>query len=167
MKEMQEMWVQSLSREDPLEKKRATFSSILAWRIPRTEEPGRLQSVGSHRVRHDWWWSTYQHKEYETCAEANMRLQSHMIPYDPIWSHMTAQFSLAREGLCSQSRHHVWTSLYPQECSMNDGRMNNRGTESQHQWWELWNDAKTVSHNYYKLCVSYNVYTYTNTYIKQ
>ena len=45
--------VQSLGREDPLEKEMATCSSILAWRIPRTEEPGRLQSMGSQRVRHD------------------------------------------------------------------------------------------------------------------
>ena len=44
---MQEMQVQSLSREDPLEKKMATHSSILAWKIPWTEEPGRLQSMGS------------------------------------------------------------------------------------------------------------------------
>ena len=51
---MQEMWVQSLSWEDPLEKEMATHSSILAWRIPRTEEPCGLQSMGSQRVRHDW-----------------------------------------------------------------------------------------------------------------
>ena len=50
---MQETWVQPLVQEDPLEKEMATHSSILAWRIPRTEEPGRLQSVGSQRVRHD------------------------------------------------------------------------------------------------------------------
>ena len=43
---MQETWVQSLGREDPLEKGMATQSSILAWRIPRTGEPGRLQSMG-------------------------------------------------------------------------------------------------------------------------
>ena len=43
----QEMWVQSLSREDPLEEGMATHSSILAWRIQRTEEPGRLESTGS------------------------------------------------------------------------------------------------------------------------
>ena len=43
---MQETWVQSLSREDPLEKEMATHSSILAWRIPWTEEPGSLQSTG-------------------------------------------------------------------------------------------------------------------------
>ena len=47
------MQVQSLSREDPLEEGIATLSSILAWRIPWTEEPGRLQSMGSHRIGHD------------------------------------------------------------------------------------------------------------------
>ena len=46
-------WVQSLGQEDPLEKEMATHSSILAWRIPGTEEPGGLQSMGPQRVRHD------------------------------------------------------------------------------------------------------------------
>ena len=50
---MQEIWVQPLGQEDPLEEERETHSSILAWRIPWTEEPGGLQSVGSQRVRHD------------------------------------------------------------------------------------------------------------------
>ena len=50
---VQEMQVRSLGREDPLEKRMATHSSILAWRIPWTEEPGGLQSMGSQRVRHD------------------------------------------------------------------------------------------------------------------
>ena len=50
---MQETWVQSLGREDPLEKGMATNSSILAWRIPWTEEPSRIQSVGLQRVVHD------------------------------------------------------------------------------------------------------------------
>ena len=50
---MQETQVQSLGREDPLEKGMATYSSILAWRILWTEEPGRLQSMGSQTVRHD------------------------------------------------------------------------------------------------------------------
>ena len=50
---MQETWVRSLGREDPLEKGKATHSSIHAWRIPWTEEPGRLQSTGSQRVGHD------------------------------------------------------------------------------------------------------------------
>ena len=47
------MRVQSLGQEDPLEEEMATHSNILAWRIPRTEETGRLQSMGSQRVRHD------------------------------------------------------------------------------------------------------------------
>ena len=50
---VQETWVQSLGQEDPLEKGKATHSSILAWKIPRTEEPDGLQSMGSQRVGHD------------------------------------------------------------------------------------------------------------------
>ena len=53
MQEMLEFWVQFLGWEDPLEKGMPTHSSILAWRIPWMEEPGRLQSIGSQRVRHD------------------------------------------------------------------------------------------------------------------
>ena len=49
---VQETWVQSLGLEDPLEKKRVTHSSILAWEIPWTEEPGGLQLMGSQRVGH-------------------------------------------------------------------------------------------------------------------
>ena len=51
---MQEIHFRSLAWEDPLENTVATHSSILAWKIPWTEEPGRLQSMGSQRVRHDW-----------------------------------------------------------------------------------------------------------------
>ena len=51
---MRETWVQFLGWEDALEKEMATHSSILAWRIPWTEEPGGLQSTGSQRVGHDW-----------------------------------------------------------------------------------------------------------------
>ena len=51
---MQETWVRSLGREDPLEKEMATHSSILAWRIPWVEEPGGLQSTGQQRVGHDF-----------------------------------------------------------------------------------------------------------------
>ena len=50
---MPETQVRSLGRENPLEKEMATHSSILAWEIPRTEEPGGLQSMGSQRVGHD------------------------------------------------------------------------------------------------------------------
>ena len=51
---MLETWVRSLGWEDSLEKEMATHSSTLAWKIPWTEEPGRLQSTGSPRVGHDW-----------------------------------------------------------------------------------------------------------------
>ena len=54
MQEMQEIWVQSLGQEDPLEEQMATHPIILAWEIPRTEEPGGLQSMRLQRVRHDW-----------------------------------------------------------------------------------------------------------------
>ena len=50
---MQEIWVRSLGQEVPLEEEMATHSSILAWGIPWTEEPGGLQSVGLQRVGHD------------------------------------------------------------------------------------------------------------------
>ena len=50
---VREIWVRSLGQEDPLEKEMATHSSILAWKIPWTEEPGGLQSMGSQRVGHD------------------------------------------------------------------------------------------------------------------
>ena len=51
---MQETWVRSLGWEDSLEKEMATHSSTIAWKIPWTEEPGRLQSMGSQRVGHNW-----------------------------------------------------------------------------------------------------------------
>ena len=62
VKNMPAIWetqVRSLDWEDPLEEGMATHSSILAWRIPWTEEPGGLQSMGSHRVRHDWATNTF------------------------------------------------------------------------------------------------------------
>ena len=58
---MQEARVQFLGQEDALEKGMATHSSILAWRIPWTEEPGCLQSMGLQRVRHDWACTALQH----------------------------------------------------------------------------------------------------------
>ena len=56
---VQETRVQSLGWEDPLEKEMATHSSILAWKVSWTEEPGGLQSMGLQRVRHDWATNTY------------------------------------------------------------------------------------------------------------
>ena len=56
---MQETWIWSLGWEDPLEKGMATYSSILAWKIPWAEEPGRPQSMGSQRVERDWTTDTF------------------------------------------------------------------------------------------------------------
>ena len=66
MQETREMRVQSLGWEDPLEKEMATHSSIIAWKIPGTEEPGGLQFMGLQRVRHDWahTWLSWQVSDY-------------------------------------------------------------------------------------------------------
>ena len=63
---MRETWVRSLGQEDPLEKEMATHSSILAWKIPWTEDPGRLQSMGSQRVGHNCA-TSLTHDIYESC----------------------------------------------------------------------------------------------------
>ena len=66
VKNLLEMWetrMQFLGQEDPLERSMATHSSIFAWRIPWTEEPGRLQSRGSQRVTQDWATDTFTYKD--------------------------------------------------------------------------------------------------------
>ena len=65
-------WLQSLDCEDPLEKGVATHSSILAWRIPWTEEPGKLQSMGSQNVGHDRVANTFTLSN-ANCIETNSR----------------------------------------------------------------------------------------------
>ena len=55
-----ETQIRSLGQEDALEQEMATHSSILAWKIPQTEEPGGLQSIGSQRARHDWTTNTHK-----------------------------------------------------------------------------------------------------------
>ena len=66
MQETQETWVQSLGQEDTLEEEIAAHPSILAWKIPWTEEPGRLQTTGSQRVRHDSPTTHARKQTYET-----------------------------------------------------------------------------------------------------
>ena len=70
---MRDTWVRSLGREDPLAKEMAIHSSVLAWRIPWTEKPSRLQSTGSQRVGHDW--ATSPHL---TLIKYNLILTSHI-----------------------------------------------------------------------------------------
>ena len=68
---MQETWVWSLARKDPLKKGMVTHSSILAWRIPWTEEPGSLKSMRSRRVEYEWVTNTFLHM---CLAELGLRL---------------------------------------------------------------------------------------------
>ena len=63
MQETEENWVQFLRWEDPLVKEMATYSSILAWKIPKTEEPGGLQSMGHKELDMTEWTHTHTHTE--------------------------------------------------------------------------------------------------------
>ena len=77
---MQEMWVQSLGAEDPLEKEMAIHSSILAWRIPWTEEPGELQTMGSQRVsRTRLKRLRMQCNDWHRCGSLGHKLQSNCL----------------------------------------------------------------------------------------
>ena len=73
---MQETWIRCLGQEDPLEKEMATHSNILAWKIPRAEEPEGLQSIGLERVRQDL--ATKQQEPYVAAAAAKS-LQSCLL----------------------------------------------------------------------------------------
>ena len=115
------MQVQSLGQADPLEKGMATTSSILAWRIPRTEEPGRLQSIRLQRVRHSWSdlgaaaWDFYVHpytllpRFGITCC--SWAAKSCLLFCDPM------DYSLSRSYLCPKSlsmrfpRQESWSGL--------------------------------------------------------
>ena len=76
---MQETWIRSLGWEDPQEEGMAIHSSILAWRIPWTEKPGGLQSMGSHRTGHDWVTNTYTHMLTDAFEGENYDHGSNMI----------------------------------------------------------------------------------------
>ena len=112
---MRETWVRSLDREDPLEKEMATHSSTLAWKIPWTEKPGRLQSMGSQRVGHDG-----ATKHTHACEESGS--ESRSVVSDSLWPPRTIQamefcrpeylsggaFPFSRGS--SQSRDWTWVS---------------------------------------------------------
>ena len=80
---MQETRVQSLGQEDPLEKEMATYSSILPWKIPWTEKPGRLQSMGSQRVGHDW--TTSLSLFCMHCRDKGLYSQNYGFSSSPVW----------------------------------------------------------------------------------
>ena len=81
---MQETWIWFLGQEDPLEKGMTTHSSLLAWEIPWTEQPGGLQSMGSQRVRHNWATNTLM----------DIWMVTDLCHYNDVWTfcpnHMTA-----------------------------------------------------------------------------
>ena len=81
MQEMQETQVRSLDGEDPLEKEMATHSSILAWRISRTEEPGGLQSMGSQSQTQLKQLSTQRACTQGLCVEGGEKIPSFSIPF--------------------------------------------------------------------------------------
>ena len=131
--EMRETWVQSLGREDPPEKEMATHSSTLAWRIPWTEQPGRLQSMGSLRVGHNWatslslsytYYDTLQstgpcslvgkiwrNKEYITRASCR-KLQSkgdHLTQLGPhVWTRLPAEVKVSETDSLSVTSNSLW-----------------------------------------------------------
>ena len=113
---MRETWVQSLGWEDPLEEGMTTHSSFLAWRMPWTEEPGRLQFMGSQTVRHDWVAFTFTLFSFMI----GLGFECHLLPPPPTLSsthtHTIATVKSRKEdttvqwpllGLC------LWLTLNP------------------------------------------------------
>ena len=96
MLKIQETQVQSLGQEDPLEKEMATHSSILAWKIPWTEDPDGLQSMGSQRVRHNWAHTHWLYKTYTTQDNIVPQAQEHsQIMFQSVQIHFRLLTSLS------------------------------------------------------------------------
>ena len=113
VKRLPAMWetgVRSLGWEDPLEKEMATHSSPLAWKIPWTEEPGRLQSMGSQRVGHDWATSLSLPLGLTGLISLLSKGLSRVFPSTIIWKH---QFFCAQPSLWFNSHIHTWLLAKP------------------------------------------------------
>ena len=118
---MQEAWVQSLGWEDPLDKEMATHSSILAWKISWTEEPGGLQSMGSQRVGHNWATNTYLltlNNKYLSeirvihltfICPCSMCLSALLLPFE---DNIMVSYLASDESRVSrnQNEHHTWNT---------------------------------------------------------
>ena len=122
---MRETWVQSLGREDPVQKEMATHSSTLAWKIPWTEEPDRLPSMGPQRVGHDWvlHFTSYISLTDETllagslsCLNSPQYLRWHLPEDSQIQRHDVLNTSF-RKGInfldCGASRPAKWVRRGP------------------------------------------------------
>ena len=117
MQEMQETLVWSLGQETPMEEGMATHSSILTWRIPWTEEPGRLQFIGLRRMRHDWSNSACIHAIYTQLTIEQLRFELYgftctwiffkvnsVLQYNTIWGWLNSQMQ--------NYEHKGWLKLY-------------------------------------------------------
>ena len=99
------MWVQSLGREDSLEKEMTTHSSILAWRIPWTEMPGRVRSIGLHRIGYNWSDSACMHMcPYYTQSSRNIMnyIKISCFHNSMLWtsSLKTPYHSISKSAIC-------------------------------------------------------------------
>ena len=111
MKEMQEMQVRLLGQEDPLEKEKATHSSIFAWEIPWTEDPGGLQSMESQRVRHDW---ARMHSCMHALWPSLESPTTYLLPYSLGWiGHTPANFKGSEDREYPQIRGRDIRSPWP------------------------------------------------------
>ena len=106
---MRETQVQSLGWEDPLEKKMATQSSSLAWRLSWTEEPGRLQYMGSQRVGHDWVTSLHFWMKYLMHAISNFLEEISSLSHSIVFLYFFALFT--EEGFLISPRSSLKLSL--------------------------------------------------------
>ena len=95
-------WVRSLGWEDPLEEEMATHSSILAWRIPWTEEPGGLQSTGLQRVGHDW--ATSHAHTQSWSQEMNFSASGYLCLFTEVWTLGTNSIQESKD--CIKMLHH-------------------------------------------------------------
>ena len=129
MQETEEMPVRSLGWEDPLEKGMATHCGILAWRIPWTEEPGGLQSIGLQRIGHDWSDLAYTHKfldKYEVCNRSQGA--AHPATKRSIFLHY-------------RPRHELHLGLFQQEMHFST----EKGVQSIWHFWCIWPTGEVPS----------------------
>ena len=104
------MWVWSLGWEDPLEEEMATHSSIFAWTIPWTEEPGGLQSIGLQRVRHDWSDLACTHTCMSELSRGQQAIASRLFGL-PRW--FSGQDSACQCRWCGRRRFDPWVRKIP------------------------------------------------------
>ena len=132
---MQETWVQSLGWEDLLKKEMGTHSSILAWKIPWMEEPGRLQSMGSQRVRRDWV-NSLTHADDTTLMAESKELKSLLMKMKEEWkSWLKTQHSKNED-------HDIWSNHFMANRWGNSGNSDRFWAPKSLQmgWWlQPWN----------------------------